>query len=255
MSPATRLQPKPINLRNGKYTHWSPEPTSDSDSGPGADSDSGPGGDHHLGNKTGFPPRTWPYPHAMPSAAARKTQGARAHPPIPLDRPGGTPSVHSGRFPPLTGGCFLQYKIYFLFFLRRQIFFFLQRFFSMGDLLLLFFQWEIYCYFFNGRFIVINFLDDSTHNPALHKSQGRKKKCVEVGCVVWFGVDEGVYNPKNIFAEKKKISHLKKKKIPAEKKKSVKISSPTSTNIELQPRLPRGRHRHQPLLIGRLLHE
>eukprot|EP00964_Phaeocystis_antarctica_P002137 scaffold1120_cov57-Phaeocystis_antarctica.AAC.4 len=43
----------------------------------------------------------------MPSAAARKTQGARAHPPIPLDRPGGTPSVHSGRFPPPTGGCFL----------------------------------------------------------------------------------------------------------------------------------------------------
>ena len=107
MSPATRLQPKPRNLRNGKYTHSSPEPASDSDSGPGADSDSGPGGDHHLGNKTGFPPRTWPYPHAMPSAAARKTQGARAHPPIPLDRPGGTPSVHSGRFPPLTGGCFL----------------------------------------------------------------------------------------------------------------------------------------------------
>eukprot|EP00964_Phaeocystis_antarctica_P000831 scaffold448_cov68-Phaeocystis_antarctica.AAC.2 len=54
--------------------------------------------------------RTWPYPHAMPSAAARKTQGARAHPPIPLDRPGGTPSVHSGRFPPLTGGCFLHSK-------------------------------------------------------------------------------------------------------------------------------------------------
>eukprot|EP00964_Phaeocystis_antarctica_P146394 scaffold112663_cov27-Phaeocystis_antarctica.AAC.1 len=42
----------------------------------------------------------------MPSAAARKTQGARAHPPIPLDRPGGTP-VHAGRFPPLTAGCFL----------------------------------------------------------------------------------------------------------------------------------------------------
>ena len=37
--------------------------------------------------------------HAVPSAAARKTQGARAHPPIPLDRPG---SVHSDRFPPLT---------------------------------------------------------------------------------------------------------------------------------------------------------
>ena len=107
MSPATRLQPKPRNLRNDKYTYWSPEPTSASDSGHGADSDSGPGGDNHLGNKTGFPPRTWSYPHAMPSAAARKTQGARAHPLIPLDRPGGTPRVHSGRFPPLTGGCFL----------------------------------------------------------------------------------------------------------------------------------------------------
>ena len=27
---------------------------------------------------------------------------------LPLDRPGATPSVHSGRFPPLTGGCFLE---------------------------------------------------------------------------------------------------------------------------------------------------
>ena len=45
-------------------------PGADSDSGPGADSDSGPGGDHQLGNKTGFPPRTWPYPHAVPSALA-----------------------------------------------------------------------------------------------------------------------------------------------------------------------------------------
>eukprot|EP00964_Phaeocystis_antarctica_P047685 scaffold27606_cov66-Phaeocystis_antarctica.AAC.1 len=34
VSPATRLQPKPRNLRNGKYTHWSPKPASDSDSGP-----------------------------------------------------------------------------------------------------------------------------------------------------------------------------------------------------------------------------
>jgi hypothetical protein len=46
-----------------------------------------------------------------PPRLAMKTQGARAHPPIPLDRPCGTPSVHSGRFPPLTGGtadeCFL----------------------------------------------------------------------------------------------------------------------------------------------------
>eukprot|EP00964_Phaeocystis_antarctica_P153922 scaffold122386_cov33-Phaeocystis_antarctica.AAC.1 len=115
--------PKPRNLRNDKYRHRSPEPASDSDSGPGADADSGPGadadsgpgadadsgpgGDHHLGNKTGFPHRTWPCPHAVPSAAARKTQGARAHPPIPLDHPGGTPSVHSGRFPPLMGGCLL----------------------------------------------------------------------------------------------------------------------------------------------------
>ena len=81
---------------------------SDSDAGPGADADSGRGGDHQLGYKTGFPPRTRPDPRAVPSAAARKTQGARAHPPIPLDRPGGTPSVHSGRFPPLTGGCFLE---------------------------------------------------------------------------------------------------------------------------------------------------
>ena len=48
---------------------------------------------------------------AVPSAAARKTQGARAHPPIHLDRPGGTPGVHSGRFPPLTGGCFLSRSI------------------------------------------------------------------------------------------------------------------------------------------------
>ena len=203
MSPATRLQPKPINLRNGKYTHWSPEPASDSDSGPGADSDSGPGGDHHLGNKTGFPPRTWPYPHAMPSAAARKTQGARAHPPIPLDRPGGTPSVHSGRFPPLTGGCFLQYKIYFLFFLRRQIFFFLQRF----------------------------FLDDSTHNPALHKSQGRKKKNLKMCrgrlCRLVWGGRGGVQSKKYLWRKKKNLTPQKKKKNPVEKKKIVKISSPT----------------------------
>ena len=95
------------NLGNDKYTHWPPKPVSDSDAGPGADADAGPGVDHQLGNKTGFPPRTPPHPRAVPSAAARKTQGARAHPPIPLDRPGGTPSVHSGRFPPLTGGCFL----------------------------------------------------------------------------------------------------------------------------------------------------
>ena len=79
----------------------------DSDSGPGADADSGLSADHRLGNKTGFPRRNAAYPPALPSAAARKTQGARAHPPIPLDRPGGTPSPHSGRFSPLTGGCFL----------------------------------------------------------------------------------------------------------------------------------------------------
>jgi len=85
---------------------------SDSDAGPGADADSGRGGDHQLGYKTGFPPRTRPDPRAVPSAAARKTQGARAHPPIPLDRPGGTPSVHSGRFPPHTGGRFLWNKLH-----------------------------------------------------------------------------------------------------------------------------------------------
>ena len=100
---------KPINLGNDKYTNVEAEPASDSDAGPGADADAGPGGDRQLGNKTGFPPRAWPYPHAVPSAAARKTQGARAHPPIPLDRPGATPSVHNGRFPPLTGGCFLSF--------------------------------------------------------------------------------------------------------------------------------------------------
>ena len=42
-----------------------------------------------------------------PPRLGRKTQGARVHPPIPLDRPSGTPSVHSDRFSPLTGGCFL----------------------------------------------------------------------------------------------------------------------------------------------------
>ena len=135
VSPATRLQRKP-EICVTTNTRFCPEPASesdagpgtdsdagpgtdsdagpgtDSDAGPGADSDSGPRGDHQLGNKTGFPPRTWPYTHAVPSAPARKTQGARAHPPIPLDRPGGTPSVHSGRFPPLTGGCFLLLLIY-----------------------------------------------------------------------------------------------------------------------------------------------
>ena len=102
VSPATRRRGSQKILRKDKYGLLSPEAASDSDCGPGADSDCSPGGDHQLGNKTGFPPRTWPYPHAVPSAAARKTQGARAHPPIPLDRPGGTPTAHSGRFPPLT---------------------------------------------------------------------------------------------------------------------------------------------------------
>ena len=83
---------------------------SETGAGPGADADGGPGGDHQLGTKTGFPRRTRLYPRAVPSAAAWKTQGARGLPPIPLDRLGGTPSVHSGRFPPLTGGCFLRWS-------------------------------------------------------------------------------------------------------------------------------------------------
>ena len=87
VSPATRSAVEAKKFAYDKYPLFSPEPASDSDAGPGADADAGPRADHQLGDKTGFPPRTWPYPHALPSAAARKTQGARAHPPISLDRP------------------------------------------------------------------------------------------------------------------------------------------------------------------------
>ena len=88
VSPATRLQ-RSQEIWVTTNRHWRREPASDSDAGPGADpdagpgadADAGPGGDHHLRNKTGFPPRTRPYTRAVPSAAARKTQDTRAHPP------------------------------------------------------------------------------------------------------------------------------------------------------------------------------
>eukprot|EP00964_Phaeocystis_antarctica_P012344 scaffold6812_cov84-Phaeocystis_antarctica.AAC.2 len=83
--PGTGREPSASPMTNASSAA-APDPASDSDAGPGADADSGPGGDHQLGNKTSFPPCTWPYPHALPSAAARKTQGARAHPPIPSRR-------------------------------------------------------------------------------------------------------------------------------------------------------------------------
>ena len=51
------------------------------------------------GRKQGFPHR--PQPRSVRSAAARHTQGTRAHPPIPLESPGSTP--HSRCFQPLAG--------------------------------------------------------------------------------------------------------------------------------------------------------
>ena len=95
--------------------------------GPGDDADSGPAGGcryHQLGNKPrSFPPRTRPYvpsrrPCPPPRLGRHRARVRTRRYLCGTVQAGGThgrthaqpASVHSGRFPPLTGGCFLRVR-------------------------------------------------------------------------------------------------------------------------------------------------
>eukprot|EP00964_Phaeocystis_antarctica_P014608 scaffold8073_cov68-Phaeocystis_antarctica.AAC.1 len=63
------------------------------------------GEDHQLRNKTGFPPAPGRTPTRCPPPRLGRRR-ARVRTRRYLWIAGGTPSVHSGRFPPLPRGCY-----------------------------------------------------------------------------------------------------------------------------------------------------